>query len=233
MPKHLQFFQKAIEIDPNYADAYGMMGAIEFNDWLCEWNQDSHAVERSSAFERKAIALDDSESTAHVILGRILAEQGQFDAAIVETDRGIALSPNEAGGTYFCLAQRDSDWAADTLNWSGKPAEALDLGQKAMSRDPSRRDFHLMEIGVAYFNLGRVQEAIPVLKQFVDSYPGLMWARYFLAAAYVESGMIQQAHTQAAQIMSFNPEFSLETGRFKNMKQSDHLVSDLRKAGLK
>src|SRR5713101_4146097 len=114
---------------------------------MWEWSQDPHAVERSRAFVQKALALDDSESTAHVILGRILAEQRQFDAAIAETHRGIALAPNEAGGNYFFLARRDSDWAADTLNWSGKPAEALDLVQKAMHRDPKNRDFHLMEIG--------------------------------------------------------------------------------------
>jgi adenylate cyclase len=231
--KALQFFQKAIDLDPNFADAYTMMGAIVFNDWLWEWNGDPHAVERSAAFEQKAVALEDAESTAHIILGRILAEQDRFDAAVAETERGIAMSPNTAGGTYFCLAQRDSDWAADTLNWSGKPAEALDLAQKAMSRDPSRRDFHLMEIGVAYFNLGRAREAVPVLKKFVDSFPGLLWARYYLAAAYVESGMKQQAHAQAAAIGSFDPDFSLAAGRFKNMKQSDRFIYDLRQAGLK
>jgi hypothetical protein len=60
-----------------------------------------------------------------------------------------------------------------------------------------------------------------------------MWARYFLAAAYVESGMMQQAHSQVAEIMSLSPEFSLETGRLKNMKKSIRLIADLRKAGLK
>jgi len=231
--KALQLYQKAIELDPNYADAYVLMGTIVFDDWMWEWSQDPHAVERSRAFVQKALALDDSHSTAHVILGRILAEQQQFDAAIAETERGIALAPNDSGGNYICLAGADSDWAADTLNSSGKPAEALDLVNKATRRDPRNRDFHLMEIGVAYYNLGRPREAVPVLKQFIDSYPGLMGARHFLAAAYVESGMMQQAHAQAAEIMSFSPDFSLESGHFKNLKQSDRFIADLRKAGLK
>ena len=98
-----------------------------------------------------------------MILGRILAEQGRFEEAITENERGVALDINDAGGNYFCLASRDSDWAADTLNWSGKPAEALDLAQRAMSRDPRRRDFHLMEIGLAYYNLGRPRDAVPIL----------------------------------------------------------------------
>jgi adenylate cyclase len=231
--KAVEFFQKAIELDPNYADAYAVMGAIEFNDWLWQWNQDPNAVERSLTSVRTALRLDDLDSTAHVILGRILAEQGRFDEAIMETERGVALDINDAGGNYFCLASRDSDWAADTLNSSGKPAEALDLAQRAMSRDPRRREFHLMEIGLAYYNLGRARDAVPILKQFVDSYPGLMWARYFLAAAYAEAGLMQQAHAQAAAIKSFDPDFTLASGLFKNIKQSDRLIAGLRKAGLK
>jgi adenylate cyclase len=95
-----------------------------------------------------------------------------------------------------------------------------------------------MEIGVAYYNLGRPREAVAVLEQFVHSYPGFMWARYFLAGAYVESGMMQQAHAQAAQIMSFSPDFSLEAGPFTTVSHSDNLISehfiaDLRSAGLK
>jgi adenylate cyclase len=236
--KALQLYQKAIERDPNYTDAYVLMGAILFNDWLYQWNQDPHAVERSQALVEKALQLDDSHSTAHVVLGAILAEQGQFDAAIAETDRGIALAPNDAGSSYFCLASGDSDWAAETLLRSGKPTEALDLAQKAMRRDPRNRDFHLYGVGIAYYSLDRPREAVGVLEKFVHSYPGLMWARYFLAAAYVESGMMQQAHAQAADIMSFSPDFSLEAGEFKTVKRSDnfiseHFIADLRKAGLK
>jgi hypothetical protein len=50
--------------------------------------------------------------------------------------------------------------------------------------------------------------------------------------------MMQQAHAQAAQIISFSPDFSLEAGVFKTVKHSDnlfseHFIADLRKAGLK
>src|SRR5262249_30660784 len=154
------------------------------------------------------------------------------EAAVAQTRLGISLAPNDAGN-YLCLATGNSDWAADTLNVSGKPAEALDLARNAMERDPRNRDFHLMEIGIADYYLRRPREAVAALKQFVDSYPGLNWARCFLAAAYVESGMMQQAHTQAAEVLSFNPGFSLDTGRFEHMNQGDRFLSDLRKAGLK
>jgi adenylate cyclase len=237
--KAFELYKKAIELDPNYADAYVLMGSTLLNDWWWEWSQDQHAVERSQALMHKALELDNSHATAHFILGITLAEQGQVDVALSEAHRGIALDPNGATANWFCSGTgAGTDWAAASLLWSGKPAEALDIAQKAISRDPERRDFHLMEVGVAYYSLGRPREAVAALEQFVHSYPGFMWALYFLAASYVESGMMQQAHAQAAHIMNFNPDFSLEAGMFRTVKPSDNLVSerlvaDLRKAGLK
>jgi adenylate cyclase len=230
--KALKWFEKAIELDPNFVDAYVLMSATIFNDWDWQWTEDPHALERSFALVQKALKLDDSHPTAHVILGRLLLEQRQFDAAVAETDRGIALAPNDTGN-YYCTASGDSDWAADTMNWAGRPAEALEIAEKAIRRDPQNGDFHLAEIGLAYYKLGRPAEAIPVLKRYIESYPGFMTARYILAASYANLGMMDQAHAEAAHIMKHSPHFSLEAGVFKGVGPHDRLISDLRKAGLK
>jgi adenylate cyclase len=102
-----------------------------------------------------------------------------------------------------------------------------------MRRDPRNGDFHLMEMGMAYYKLGRSAEAIPVLKRFIDSYPIFVQARYILAAAYAQSGLMEQAHAEAAEVMKLSPQFSLEAGFFKGLDPQDRLISDLRKAGLK
>jgi adenylate cyclase len=230
--KAIEFYQKAIELDPKYVDGYVMLSGALFNDWSWQWSQDPNALEHSFEFAQKALELDDSDPTAHVILGRILLEQRQFDAAVTETDRGIALAPNEAGN-YFCLSSGNSDWAADTLNWSGRPAEAIDISEKAMRRDPRNSDFHLLPIGFAYYILGRPAEAVPVLTRFIDAYPGFVSARWILTASYVELGMMEQAREEAANLTRISPRFSLEEGIFKGPHPPDHLISDLRKAGLK
>jgi adenylate cyclase len=230
--KALKWFEKAAEVDPNYIDAYVLMSATIFHDWDWQWTQDPHALERSLALVQKALELDDSHPTAHVIEGRIRLEKGQFDAAASETERGIALAPNDTGN-YYCSASGNVDWAADTLNWSGKPAEALEVAERAIRQDPERSDFHLHAIGVAYYKLGRPAEAIEPLKRFIEAYPVFPEARYILTASYVELGMMEQARAESARVLKSSPGFSLEAGIFKGLEPQDRLISDLRKAGLK
>ena len=208
------------------------MSATIYHDWDWQWTQDPRALERAYNLVQKALALDDSHPTAHVILGRLLLEQGQFEAAAAETDRGIALAPNDTGN-YYCAASGNVDWAADTLNRSGRPAQALEITEKAIRQDPERSDFHLEEVGLAYYELGRPAEAISALQRFIEAYPVFPDARYILTASYVELGMMEKARAEAADIMRLSPHFSLEAGVFKAVDSQDRLLSDLRKAGLK
>jgi adenylate cyclase len=95
--KALKWFEKAVELDPNYVDAYGLMSATIFNDWDWQWTQDPNALKRSFEFVQKALELDDARPTAHIILSRLLLEQHHFDAAAAETRRGDLARPQRHG----------------------------------------------------------------------------------------------------------------------------------------
>jgi adenylate cyclase len=174
---------------------------------------------------RKAINLDDSNPYAHAAYGCYLAYNGQHDAAIAEAQRAIALARNY-GFNYF--------WVADTLNMSGKPAEALEMALKAMRIDPVHRDLYLLEVGGAYLGMGRPKEAIPLLKRSLVSYPDIVGGHMLLAETYVECNLMDQAHAEAAEVMRLSPHYFLEAGTFKRgQPPSNHFISNLRKAGLK
>jgi adenylate cyclase len=217
-------FGKAITLDPKYADPYVLMGSTYFVDWVWQWNSDPQTLQRSLEFVPKALALDDSTSYAHAILSVLLAYRQQYDAAIAEADRAIALTPN-LGGNYL--------WVAEALNISGKSAEALEFAQKAMRVDPINRELYLFEVGYAYLLMGRPQEAVSVIKRFLVSHPGYVGGQIVLTAAYVDCGEIEQARAEAAEVLRHSPQFSLETGPFKGMSSSNRFLSSLRKAGLK
>jgi adenylate cyclase len=221
--KARQMMEKAIALDPRYADAYALLSACYFFDWICQWSPDPRTLDLALQTVRKAIVLDDSNPFAHAAYGCLLAYTGQHDAAIAEAHRAIALSPNWSFDYY---------WAAETLNVSGKPAEALEVVQKAMRIDPVNRDLYLLEVGMAYLGMGRPKEAVPVLKRLLVSYPDHVGGRVVLAAAYAECGMMEQAHAEAAQVLRLSPQYSLEAGAFRGQPPSNHFISDLRKAGL-
>jgi adenylate cyclase len=109
----------------------------------------------------------------------------------------------------------------------------LEVAQKAMRIDPINRDLYLGEVGFDYLEMGRLKEAVLVLKRALVSYPGNIGTRVVLAAAYVECGMMEQAHAEAAEVMRLNPRYSLEAGAFRGLPPSNHFISDLRKTGLK
>ena len=62
-------FEAAIELDPNYANAYAWLAWTYVDEWTYQWTQDPGALGRAIDAARKAVALDDSLAEAHRALG--------------------------------------------------------------------------------------------------------------------------------------------------------------------
>ena len=188
------------------------------------WSGDPQAdVQRASELAQKALALDDSNSTALALLSYVDWIQRRFAQAVAGAERAVAANPNSA---------EDYDVLAVALN-AVKPGEALRAADKAMRLDPARQDFHAYLAGIAYNEMGRYQEAIPLLKQTVSTYPSMLSPHIGLIVAYVELGRDQDARAEAAEIMRINPQLKMRPGPFKDEALNKRLLSDLRKAGLK
>src|SRR5260370_13151 len=193
-------FEKAIELDPRYADAYVALGFAHLLDYILQWISDPHALDRAFQMAQKAVALDDSLPLAHALLGRVYVYRWQYDQAIAECERGVELGPNSANA-YDMLAQ--------TLARSGEPAESIAPAEKAMRLDPRNRDLYLSELGYAYTFMGRYDEAIPRFKKLGADYNNL-FVHFYLAVDYFELGREQEARTEAAEILRINPQVSLQ-----------------------
>ena len=57
-----------------------------------------------------------------------------------------------------------------------------------------------------------------------------------LASAYAQSGELEEARAEAAEVLRINPRFTIESYKrllvFKNPKDVEHRVDGMRKAGL-
>jgi len=221
-----EWIEKAIALDPKYAEPYALLGWIHM---LAVWNQWSENpladLKRASELARKALTLNDSSSSALALLSEIDWMQMRFDQAVTDGERAVAINPNYAQG-YFALS--------DVLNVFGKPEDAVRAAQKAMRLDPTGKDFYSYDVGVAYVEMGRYKDAIPVLKQHLTVYPNTLMAHVGLIVAYTELGRDDDARAEAAEIMRMSPQFTVAPLlRAKDEAWDRRIGDDLRKAGLK
>jgi adenylate cyclase len=224
-----EMFEKAVELDPKYADAYVALGFAHLVDYVLQWTSDSHALDQAFQMAQKAVALDDSLPLAHALLGRLYVYRWQYDQAIAECQRAVELGPGSA---------RAYDMLAQTLARSGAPAESIAPAEKAMRLDPRNRDLYLAELGYAYTYMGRYNEAIPRFKKL--GHTNNLFVHFYLAVDYFELGRDQEARTEAAEVLRISPQFSLQKLLDRGMPVAgrdralgERYVADLRKLGLK
>ena len=86
-----QLYEKAIALDPKYARPYVLLAWSYFTDWQYQWTKDPEHLDRAVEAARKAVALDDSLSDAHTVLGWSLVWKRQHDVGIAELERAVAL----------------------------------------------------------------------------------------------------------------------------------------------
>jgi TolB-like protein/DNA-binding winged helix-turn-helix (wHTH) protein len=225
--KARQMFQKAIEFDPKYSDAYAELGSVLVAGQTSQWNHDPDGVDRAIELEQRSIALDNSNAFAYAIMSFAHTLKRQYDLGITDAERALAFDPNSKDG-YASMA--------NALAYSGRPAEALVAAQKAMRLDPRHRDLHSLFEGMAYMLMGSYELAIPLVKTYLASYPNFIPGHLDLIVCYVELGRNEEARAEAVEVMRINPEFSLAAQkRISPLKEPlrERNYGDMAKAGLK
>ncbi len=222
-----EMFERAIELDPNFAGAYAVLSHTYSRDWSYQWSDDTQALERASEAAKKAVTLDDSLPLAHARLAWIYLWRRQHEQAIAEVKRAISLDPNFAEG-YARLGI--------ILTYAGRPGEGIDLVKKAMRLDPHYPPLYLFYLGHAHYLVGQYEEAIAVLKRSFTRNPDQLPSHLDLAVIYCELGRKEEARAEVAEVLRISPRASLEGQRermlFKDQAVLERYLENLRKAGL-
>jgi adenylate cyclase len=223
-----QFAEQAIELDPQYAEAYALLGWTYWVEWGLLWSQDPQVVEQALTFAQQAKALDDFIPTAHELLGHIYLWKDQREQAIAAAERAITVSPND-DSAYVVLGT--------ILLSIGRPEEAIDKIQQAMRLNPHYPAYSGVFLGAAYRLTGRYAEALTTLKKALTRDPNYMPTYLQLAATYSELDQLEEARAAAAEVLRLSPNFSLESMRQlalqKDQAALERTLAALRKAGLK
>jgi adenylate cyclase len=223
-----QMFEKAIEVDPQYAEAYALQGMAYMVGWLNGWNQTPQVLERWSEVVRKALALDASLPVAHQSLAWLSLFQRQHEQAIAAAKQIIALDPNWAEG-YLTLGTM--------LNFAGPRGESIEWIKQAMRLNPRYGPDYPLTLGWAYVIAGRYEEALVPLTQALPLIPNNLQPHWALVICYVELGREEEARAAAGEMLRIAPHFSTEAVRpfipNKDPARTEHQLAALRKAGLK
>lgn len=198
------------------------------------------------------LAKDPDSTSGHVLMGRILAATGAFEAARDHLERAtrqaaedpeawIALAECQtragdaqaAGATLATAAQRTPHNArllASLASWlrkQGRSSEALEALGKAVRLEPTEPQW-MIEQGELLLFLGHHAEALRVLRPAVASKPGSFQARMALARTYEELGEFAAAGRQLPAVPDASPaDLHLAAGRIavRSAIQTKDLVS--------
>lgn len=219
-------FDQALALDPRYADALVGMAWTHIYDFYWGWTEwPDRALAQVESLTRRAIELDERNASAHALLAEALRFRGDAAAAAREIDRAIALNPNNA--TSYALR-------GAIRKMAGRLEEAIAEIELAIRLDPNPPTFWLVDLGLAYYFVGRYQDVIDLFDRYdppISEDPGPQVLR---AAAFAQLGDADAAKGEVAELRRISPFFDARifADAFHDAEQSGHLLEGLRKAGL-
>jgi adenylate cyclase len=228
----LRLFNSAIELDPDFASAYGRAAfcyvIAKINGWISDT---ANAIAEVKRLAQRAVELGKDDAIALAAGGNALAfvvRDLGVGAGLI--DRALVLNSNLAEAWNF------GGWVK---LWLGEPETAIERFARAMRLSPLDPWLMGMRAGTAYahFFLGRYDEAASwaatALQDNPDYQPGLRIA----AASNAMAGRPEQAHKALARLRQLNPALRVSNlkdvvGPFRRAEDLARYGEGLRQAGL-
>jgi TolB-like protein/DNA-binding winged helix-turn-helix (wHTH) protein/Tfp pilus assembly protein PilF len=217
--KSIEYFQKAIQLAPDYAPAYASL-AFSYNLLASsEFAPPTENYSKARQLARQALEKDETLPAAHGALGFVLCySDWNWPAAEAEFKRAIDLNPRSDTGRgdyalYLANMGRSEEAIAEmkktlesdplsvlgrwNLGWmywtSGKLDPAIEQFQKILEIAPNSPDGH-QGLGMVYVFENRHAEAIAELQKAVTLARDNVWFKAWLGYAYAAAGKRHAAH---------------------------------------
>ena len=230
LAKAQQLLRDAVERDPGYAEAHGLLGfAYILNTWT-GWGDDPRSlIPKAEQSAQRALELDDNEPWAHLATSALYGYARRHDESIAELERVLALNPN-LSFAYI--------WLGAILGYAGKvdeANEALDRAYRISPLDPCNAWIPGFR-GSGLFTAGRYAEAWDLTLESLKIRPDMVgfWRLYTISAACL--GNTNEAKRGLEETKRLQPTISLEWAEKYNPlvrpEDRERYVEGFRLAGL-
>jgi adenylate cyclase len=194
--KAIEYFNKAVELDPMYADAWWLLGLANFDMQLMLFLPAKERVETARFCAKKAIEIDESNPYAHFLLACIhLDYDWDWEKAGAEIERGNKFNLKQDAyflpleSWYRSMLFGDFDFAARRL-------------EKGVENDPLSIPF-LLHLGMVYLHTVRDYEKTrTILKRILELDPHYSKAGGLMSLSYLYEGKTELALNHAQKYYS-------------------------------
>ena len=223
------FFQRAIDLDPNFAPGYHGLALAH-----C-WDANPYGIRPVAEcigimreLSRTAVALDDADAVAHYALGTAFLLGGDPDGGRAELERAVGLDPNHA-------------WAMAGLGvlygFYKRSREGLALIERALRASPHDplTWVWLHWMSLTYYFAGDYGAALALADRVIRARPEQGFSYRVRAAALGQLGRIDEAKATLRRAMEFK-NFDLYVRARPahwSIESFEHQLEGLRKAGLR
>ncbi len=223
-----QYFERAIEVDPQIARAYGALSVNHAVAYRRGWAEDPDGtLDLAVNLAEKAVSLDTTSPHILWALGYSYLFKKEYQKAIDSLEKAIHIAPSYADG-YALLALINNNL--------GRYEQATEKIRKAMAINPVYTFEYPYLLGWAHYGARRYEQAVEILAKAIERNESALSPHLFLAASYIGLDQQDDAEWEIEQILVIDPEYT--TSKYESMARMakedelNRFLNDLRKAGL-
>ena len=194
-------FAEAIGLDPHFAAAHSFLAYSHFTGSHQAFEEPQRALALAREGALRALAIDEKDAIAHLALGRVLASNGDYAAAVAELEMAVLLNPSLSLAHYTL---------ASVLFLNGRPKQALAGFEAAARLSPigpliwGIQTMHANTLAA----LGRYAEAEPLARAATRHQTATFWVYANWASILGNLGNTETARGALASLLELRPDFS-------------------------